>query len=294
MEQLGSRSITVRIGAVYSFDRLMRYSVGDRQASTEILSSFIRLRSARTSRPRPMPATTPVDIAAAFEVLDGNAAQLRRADLSGFYLEEVYLVDADLFAADLTDANLIGAAMAGAALNGADLTRAALNSADLTGANLQAADLTDASLHGADLTDANLFAVQNLGSAGLIGASMARANGLDELDLPGVNWRETDLTGTDLADTNLSGASLNRATLVGATLTGADLSGVDLYGADLRDADLEGANLQGASLWTANLVGANLVGANLLHASLVDAQCDETTRWPAQLTTLPDCALDGP
>jgi hypothetical protein len=44
VEQLGSAIITVRIGAVYSFARLMRDSNDDQQAIGEILSSFVRLQ----------------------------------------------------------------------------------------------------------------------------------------------------------------------------------------------------------------------------------------------------------
>jgi uncharacterized protein YjbI with pentapeptide repeats len=179
VEQLGSRSITLRIGAVYSFARLMRDSDDDDQAIVKILSSFIRLQARQTPVPRPSPATTPEDIDAALGVVAGHSPALPRSDLSGFDLSGMDLSGADLFGADLSRADLNRATLVDADLTGGDLSGADLRSVDLTGAKLQAADVTHAVLSGANLSDTNLFVVRNLASAALIDATLAGARGLD-------------------------------------------------------------------------------------------------------------------
>ena len=293
VEQLGAESITLRIGAVYSFARLMRDSDDDDQAIVEILSSFIRLQAGQTPLPRPSPATTPADIDAALGVVAGHSPALPRIDMSGFDLSGVDLSGADLFGADLSRADLSRATLVGADLTGGHLSGANLSFVDLTGAKLQAADVTDAILLGANLSDTNLFVVRNLASAALIDASLAGARGLDGERFSGVNWRRIDLTGTNLEGSSLAGSSLNRATLRGANLTGADLAAADLYGADLRDADLNGANLRGAAMARSDLTGSNLDGANLTHADLSDVVCDQSTVWPSSIASQPTCVPES-
>jgi hypothetical protein len=154
-EQLGSDSIAMRVGAVYSFARLMRDSEADREAIVEVLSSFVAVQAAQAP---PLSANeetrqVPADLSAAMKVLGESAAirpstspsfVLNEVDLSGYTLESFSMPRADLYRADLTGANLAGA----------DLTGTLLIAADLTGADLFGADLT-----GADLTNTILTAV---------------------------------------------------------------------------------------------------------------------------------------
>src|SRR5829696_2700084 len=70
VERLGADTIAVRIGAVYSFARLMRDSPGDRRAITEILSGFVRVQAAEALHPQDRrPASPPADVLAALKVL---------------------------------------------------------------------------------------------------------------------------------------------------------------------------------------------------------------------------------
>jgi uncharacterized protein YjbI with pentapeptide repeats len=265
VEQLGSDSIAVRIGAVYSFARLMRDSQADQQAIVEILSSFIRIRADREPPPASGEETRPVpaDMLAALRVLDEQprplaltvgagpraerAMLLERVDLTGFDLSTVAIRQAALFAADLTGANLRSADLTGAWLFGATLEDADLSNANLTGAALDNANLEDAELAYADLAD-----------AGLAGAN---------------------LTGADLSNTDLTTGALNRATLTRVDLTDANLTG----------ASLDGAQLAGADLADANLTDAYLTGANLTDANLTGITCSPDTRWPQGLSPLPAC-----
>jgi uncharacterized protein YjbI with pentapeptide repeats len=181
VEQLGSSSMTVRIGAVYSFGRLIRDSDADQQTIDQVLSSFVRIQTAaarsaaiREGQENPVP---PADLLAAFTVLDQqkdpsdstsdarapmwHSMLLHDVDLSSFNLMKVEMRKSDLSFAHLAGAYLSSAKLNGADLSSADLTGAHLDSADLSSAhlnlaNLSGADLTDANLTGANLTYANL------------------------------------------------------------------------------------------------------------------------------------------
>ena len=131
---------------------------------------------------------------------------MRRANLSGCYLNPCHLYHADLREAILTEARFNGANMRGADLRGADLT----------GADLDRAILSDANLSGANLTNANLQRTS------LIGANLSGAN----------------FTGASFA-----GASLVRANLSRATLARADLFQTQIWGGNLAEADFTGAAL---------------------------------------------------
>jgi hypothetical protein len=84
-----------------------------------------------------------------------------------------------------------------------------------------------------------------------------------------------------LSQTSLSGASLTGAHFERAVFSGANLDGADLFKANLSAADLEGASMKGAGLllanlndtvlWGANVEGARLYGANLEGAALKGA-----------------------
>lgn len=66
---------------------------------------------------------------------------------------------------------------------------------------------------------------------------------LDELQVPGVRWRQADLSGSSLREADLRRADLREASLRNADCTGADLRGADLSGADLTGTILERARL---------------------------------------------------
>ena len=103
---------------------------------------------------------------------DLGLANLRDANLSGANLSEAYLFNADLrFAtldsANLRDANLGGANLSIAKLRGASLAGAWLFNANLSGADLRLAKLRDADLSDANLSGANLSGAENLTQAQL-------------------------------------------------------------------------------------------------------------------------------
>jgi uncharacterized protein YjbI with pentapeptide repeats len=188
IDQLGSRKRDVRLGGIYSLERLMHDSPPDEPNIIEVLSAYIRdnthLSAAAalvgsTSAPAPSYPTDvhpKTDVAAALTVLGRRPdpashrhVLLAKADITGASLPSANLTGADLRAADLTHAFLTRASLPDASLRWANLTSANLTSANLTSAHLPDTDLTGADLTGANLTGANLT------GANLTDANLTRA-----------------------------------------------------------------------------------------------------------------------
>jgi hypothetical protein len=207
-DQLGSDKLDIRLGGIYSMERIARDSKADQAPVIEVLSAFVRDHAAGspTATASPVaPSTTsivtprvPTDLQAALTVLESRN---KSHDPSGYTLD--------------------------------------LSHSDLSGADLSLANLSLANLSGANLVDANLFGA-NLSRAYLSGADLSGAHVL-ETNLSGAN-----LSNVDLSKANLSGADLSLANLSGANLSNVDLSKANLSMADPSNANLSGADLSGA------------------------------------------------
>ncbi|MCI4062793.1 pentapeptide repeat-containing protein [Micromonospora sp. R77] len=200
--QPGTDKIDVRLGALYSLERIMRDSAINQPAVVEVIAAFIRVHApaARTTPVEQIASpqsfkvpTAPVDIQAAVTVLG-------RRDRDHDYLPG-------------------GLNLAGTNLAGANLADAKLNGARLELADLRGTFMGKAQLDGAFLGGANLYA-STLDLAGLNGAFLVGA------DLRYARLHETDLSQADLRNADLRGADMR-----GVRLTLADLSGADLRGA---------------------------------------------------------------
>jgi Pentapeptide repeats (8 copies) len=208
VDQLGSDKPDVRLGGVYSLERIARDSRPDRAAITGVLSAFVREHTpwpprsdagqppafpeetARTELP-PLQARVP-DAHAAVNAL-GRLRRLEgvpQIDLSRTDLRRVTVQGS------LQGANLIHATLQFAALAGNDLREAWLNWADLREALLDGADLQGAALADADLRKA-LFTGANLREAVLSGADL----------------REAVLASADLREAVLQNAKLQQAVM---------------------------------------------------------------------------------
>src|SRR5215218_2208495 len=189
IEQLASDTLVVRLGGIYSLERIAKGSVRDHPMVMEVLSAFVRAHShpvpalpepvgmtpdtlaqangqaagerqpeARQPQQRPNPT---VDVRAALTVLGRlpSRPDVDRADLANAYLPAAALPGTKLCGFRLVGANLNQANLAGADLERAQLQRATLQGAwlqkaSLKEANLQAAHLEQADLQGADLRGA--------------------------------------------------------------------------------------------------------------------------------------------
>ncbi len=236
VEQLGSKDISVRIGGIYSLERIAKDSPKDHWTVIEVLTAYVREKSplpkvseAKGSQPKnskqPTPLANspkfPTDVQSALTAIGrrdpSRGGEGKRLDLSNSYLSY---------------ANLSGANLSGANLYGAHLNSAYFIDANLNGANLNGAYLNDAYLNGASLS-----------SASLSGAY---------------------LNGTNLNGADLSGVVLNGVDLSGVVFYGADFSNANLYDADLSDIDLSDVDLSGA--W--NLTAKQLEGTKLCKTQL--------------------------
>lgn len=292
IDQFGRETLDVRLGGLYSLERIAHDSEADgdrskadrdRLAIVEVLAAFVRRRAA--------------ELAAADQSPDGvndhPSLQVRAPDLQAVLtvLGRLEVAGLDLEGVYLYKANLLGARLERAKLSRADLRKANLAGAYLPGAGLAYANLSDANLDGATLEDANLHGASlerttiikgclrraNLASAKASGATLVEADlrgaGLTNTHLNGAQLRKVDLRETRLSETDLRYAHLKEAQLTGAELNGAQLQEADIERANLAGAkiiysDLSGATLTGASLRGADLTSTKLVGAYILGAYL--------------------------
>ena len=220
----------VRLGAIYSLERIMRDSAVDHPAVVEVLAAFVRVHAPASDAGPIRPVTAagtfvrpkiPEDIQAALAVLlrrdishdqspkglNLAATNLGGARLGSATLDWTYLDNADLRGASLDGAKLRSAFMGGANLYAAvlffaDLSDAFLGSADLRfanlqGANLQGADLRGANLQKASLVGADLSGADLRGTAGLTPTGL-RCTTMDDLTrLPAAVPRPTPLRDLD-------------------------------------------------------------------------------------------------
>ncbi|MFN6568880.1 pentapeptide repeat-containing protein [Dendronalium sp. ChiSLP03b] len=256
IEQLGSDKIEVRLGAIYTLERIAKDSPKDHWTIMEILTAFVRenapLKKYKEKAENAKPLInywingnkseeieqqlkTRTDIQAALTIigqrkceneqenqrLDLHNIDIRKANFEEANLERVYLYKANLQNATLFKANLQGANLVAANLQGADLIETKLQGAFLIAANLQEAFLSSANLEGANFHNA---------------------------EMQGANISEAKLQRAYLYRADLQNAGLFKANLQGAFLSEANLQGVNFSDADLQKANLEEANLQGANL----------------------------------------------
>ena len=253
-------NLEVRIGGIYSLERIAQDSDRDHIQVMEILCAYIRENADGENAPLPDGDPTPqewqawgqkgrihprLDVDVALKVIERRSPDQKAIETA--YSKEGYRLG---------------------------LERAPLRKLVLTGRDLSKADLHDAQLQGANLWGAKLQGA-NLGGAKLQGA----------------NLRGAELQGANLWRAELQGANLGGAQLQGADLGGAQLQGADLGGAKLQGADLRGAQLQGADLGVAHLQGANLGVAQFDDATdLTAATFQGAAVRSVDFTTIPQIA----
>ena len=240
VEQLGSDKLEVRLGGIYSLERISKESPDEYWTVMENLTAFARERSRRNEADRiSQDLEQRVSHRAYFMWREAGGPAGRAAD----------------FWADAVKQDEIGeppatdiAAVLTVIKRRSDLSRKHESTngwhLDLRGAFLKRADLWDAHLEGAYLVDAHLDGAY-LVDAHLEGADLGNAH-LEGANLRSAHLEEAYLGGTHLEGAYLEDAHLERAYLGGAHLEGAFLWRAHLDGADLGSAHLEGARLSGA------------------------------------------------
>ena len=197
---LASDKLEVRLGGIYTLERIAQESPDEHWMVIEVLTAFVREHSPQTTA-QSQPHLSTVDIPTAHK------------------LQQLPRIPTDVQAV-LT------------ILTRRDVTRDPADRAiELRDSNLRAADLNGVELWGADLWRVNLREAQ-LWQAKLVGAFLGRAN-LSEASLC-----KADLEGAYLWKANLAGANLSEANLEQANLEGSNLKGANLQQANLINADL--------------------------------------------------------
>ncbi|MEO3859861.1 pentapeptide repeat-containing protein [Acrocarpospora sp. B8E8] len=188
VEQLGNKSLDVRIGGVYALEKIIKDSPEYHETNIDVLITFLRNHAPGTYT-KPLPRRPTPDLQAALTVISRNrptnatgrlaSSPGRWANLQLLGLPGANLNGADLSGADLYQTNLDFSYLFDANLSGAELTEASLRGAFLSGANLTGANLSNADLGGASLDGANLS-----------GADLSHAKGLHSLELlkKSVKW----------------------------------------------------------------------------------------------------------
>jgi Pentapeptide repeats (8 copies) len=221
IDQLGNDNVDIRIGGIYTLERIARTSETDRTPIGEILAAFVRSHAPWPAGdpnhpdPHPPPVVDQAlpwlrdrapDVQAAMVVLGRRARGDREGTLVliRVNLPRSYLSRGTLTEVDLGDSNL-----AGCHARYVRWERCAFSNTDL-----RKAILAGAVLDGSDFTHAHLDEVN------LEGGSLRRAN------LSQSSLRSANLQNVDFSEANLSYADLRHADLTGARLTGARLHAV--------------------------------------------------------------------
>lgn len=222
VEQLGSEKIEVRLGGIYTLERIAYDSSQDYWTIMEILTSFIQEKTIDKitkkqieDKARQMWQNNGADNGCSWE----NYAD--EADL----LLQSFLITKDIMAAltvvakrqfkdspynriDLRNVNLIGAKLACFDLSRAKLSNAKLINTDLSSVNFYNTNLDGANLSGADLTGARHLDFAYLSSVNLSGVD------LSNVDLSGVKFSGADLSDAyNLTPDQLKDAKLCRTIL---------------------------------------------------------------------------------
>ena len=220
VELLGHEEIAVRLGALYSLERLAKDSPSDQPTIIETIAAYVREQVPRNWTDWEDKETeihwpkVREDIVAAISIIsrrDRAADGVDSIDLSHTNLMGLHLPGARLEKLNLADTNLQDAYLGGADLQNTFFGSADMQRATLVNANLKDADLEYCSLRYARLNQTNLqYAV-------LAGADLSNAS-LYDSNLKYSNLTDAKLNGAYLVETNLQKAILRWAVLSGAKL----------------------------------------------------------------------------
>jgi hypothetical protein len=213
IEHLGSEKLHVRLGGIYSLERISQDSDRDYWTVIEVLSTFIRTNSPLLENIPTHPDTCKVtaedvpitpDIQAAVTVITrrkpNNDPQGEGVNLEGTNLCKIDLSHTELFNISFYGANLSFAKFSGAKF----LRNIILNRVNLMNADFSYADLSVNDLSNTNLKNTN-FKFARLHCTGLKGA-----------DLSNANLESANLSCADLSSANLTGANLRNANLANA------------------------------------------------------------------------------
>ncbi|MFE2239294.1 pentapeptide repeat-containing protein [Streptomyces virginiae] len=209
---LSSENMTVRIGGIFSLERIARDSKDDRLTVVELLTAHVR-ESTRENPRSPKVTHIAADVQAALTVLGRRSTEPNdhRLDFYHCGLNNAHLSDGDFRRSLFYYSNLSGAGFAGAQLDGAGLSFCEAEGAAFSHASAREADFVNAIYRNgwflaADLTDCDFYGCD------LSGSDFGR--------------RYAEDGNPPIPPAILANARLTRAKLNGTNLRGVDLSTV--------------------------------------------------------------------
>ncbi|WP_330270413.1 pentapeptide repeat-containing protein [Lentzea sp. NBC_00516] len=242
VDQLGSDSVTTRLGGVASLDLLATEDPRLRDLTMEILSAFIA-SSSRADSSKWLPKGS----------ADDAVERVAHGEATGWWGEPVRAPSVEVQLA-LT---VLGRLREGLESNLEELLdvqhRSLLNldSANLAGARLAIGNFDGATFRRADLSEANLSGGRFEGAVFFL-ANCSRANFCG--DFSGAHFSQALMVGTDFHGADLFMADFEGAFLCGARFAKADLRGANFADAILQvegehHADFKGARVDAETLW---------------------------------------------
>jgi uncharacterized protein YjbI with pentapeptide repeats len=250
IEYLGNEKLHVRLGGIYSLERISQDSDRDYWTVIEVLSTFIRTNSpllenlsttpdlqTEITEKETVTLNIPInpDIQAALIIIarrDESNDQEKEVDL-----RKIDLCQSELTKAKLNKVNFSGSKLFHINLSGGELIHAKFCGSRITLINFSKADLTNADFKFTKLSQSN-FENAVLKKADFRHAIFLNGNALKNADLRDCNFSGAQLIGTDLRGSDLSNADLSNAELSGSNFEGADLSNTNLENARGFNKDL--------------------------------------------------------
>lgn len=245
LTKLGDETMAVRLGGIFSLERLARDSKEQQSSIIEVLSYFLRehsevralllqQNSLDSKKLVELEITIQAALSAIARCCNDENSTTGMPDLSLINFNFLKLRNISIPKMNFTSANLKGFQLYNGTLIGSNLRGCCLESADLQFSDLRTVDLSAANLHKADLSHSYLS------SAVLQDAFM------QEVKLCKADLTDTNLSRVDLKYSNLSYADMTNADLSRAELQGADFSGTNLVNTDLSEANLQEADFSSA------------------------------------------------
>lgn len=221
LTQFGNEtSESIRLGGIYSLERIAKESANDRQPILEVLCAYLRDNcranldhSNEVVIQRDETTKTVREVMARIvKMSPPSRLDLTKVDLTNVSFSEATLKNADLKGADLSDAKLLGTNLSGANLLGAALGGANLREANLKNANISAANLVHADMHLTDCTGITAYETK-------IGFTDLRA-----ADFKNANLERIRITNSDLSSASFAQSNLAHSTIEKTNLTNTDFS----------------------------------------------------------------------
>jgi uncharacterized protein YjbI with pentapeptide repeats len=258
IEQLASEKIEIKLGAIYTLERIAKDSQADRWTIIEVLTAFARENTYLKKEKEISNVSSLQNEGLNNKKEEKELSKMRwdvqelltviiRVNNQNFQKnKQLNLSNISIIRSDLTDANFRKANLSDCDFSGAILWRANLSGARLSGANFSKSELVETKFIRASL--ANSIFIHAI----FIYVNFSKAN-LIQADFSGCGLRETIfikalLGGANFTNANLSGANFRSAILLGANLTNANLEGANLTNAKLTstlNANLTNADFSG-------------------------------------------------